>query len=160
MATVTVLKFSNPQAAADALHIVHNLDEQHLITLIDAALIAWPAGKKSPTSKLLLTPLLAMAIEEGTSALFLITTDAVLDRVADAMKAAVKIGVVGCGMVGSTSAYALVMSGVGREIVLVDVNRARVEAEANDIFHAVPFAHPLIVRAGDYEDLCGGVAAC
>jgi L-lactate dehydrogenase len=58
-------------------------------------------------------------------------------------------------MVGSTSAYALVMSGVGREIVLVDVNRARAEAEANDIYHAVPFAHPLTVRAGDYPDLAG-----
>ncbi len=69
-----------------------------------------------------------------------------------------KVGVVGCGMVGSTSAYALVMSGVGREIVLVDVNRARAEAEANDIFHAVPFAHPLTVRAGDYEDLDGARA--
>jgi L-lactate dehydrogenase len=77
-----------------------------------------------------------------------------------------KVGVVGCGMVGSTSAYALVMSGVGREIVLVDVNRARVEAEANDIYHAVPFAHPLTVRAGEYADLedarvvviAGGVA--
>ena len=67
-----------------------------------------------------------------------------------------KIGVVGCGMVGSTSAYALVMSGVGREIVLVDVNRARAEAEANDIYHAVPFAHPLTVRAGEYADLDGG----
>lgn len=66
-----------------------------------------------------------------------------------------KIGIVGCGMVGSTSAYALVMSGVGREIVLVDLNRARAEAEANDIFHAVPFAHPLSVRAGDYADLAG-----
>jgi L-lactate dehydrogenase len=66
-----------------------------------------------------------------------------------------KIGIVGCGMVGSTSAYALVMSGVGREIVLVDVNRARAEAEANDIYHAVPFAHPLTVRAGDYADLAG-----
>lgn len=42
-----------------------------------------------------------------------------------------KIGIVGCGMVGSTSACALVMSGVGREIVLVDLNRARAEAEAN-----------------------------
>jgi len=66
-----------------------------------------------------------------------------------------KIGIVGCGMVGSTSAYALVMSGVGREIVLVDLNRARAEAEANDLFHAVPFAHPLQVRAGDYADLGG-----
>jgi L-lactate dehydrogenase len=77
-----------------------------------------------------------------------------------------KIGIVGCGMVGSTSAYALLMSGVGREIVMVDVNRARAEAEANDIHHAVPFAHPLTVRAGEYADLsearvvviAGGVA--
>jgi len=66
-----------------------------------------------------------------------------------------KVGIVGCGLVGSTSAYALVMSGVGREIVLVDLNRARAEAEANDLYHAVPFAHPLNVRAGDYADLVG-----
>jgi L-lactate dehydrogenase len=66
-----------------------------------------------------------------------------------------KIGIVGCGMVGSASAFALVMHGVGREIVLVDLNRARAEAEADDIFHAVPFAHPLTVRAGDYADLSG-----
>ncbi len=66
-----------------------------------------------------------------------------------------KIGIVGCGMVGSTSAYALVISGIGREIVLVDLNRAQAEAEANDIFHAVPFSHPLTVRAGDYADLVG-----
>jgi L-lactate dehydrogenase len=39
--------------------------------------------------------------------------------------------------------------------VLVDVNRPRAEAEANDIFHAVPFAHPLLVHAGDYADLEG-----
>ncbi len=60
-----------------------------------------------------------------------------------------KIGIVGCGMVGSSSAFALVVSGVGRELVLVDLNRPRPEAEANDIQHAVPFAHPLTVRAGD-----------
>jgi len=64
-----------------------------------------------------------------------------------------KVGIVGCGMVGSASAYALVMRGVGREVVLVDLNAARAEAEANDIFHAVPFAHPLTVRAGAYADL-------
>ena len=87
MATVTVLKFSNLEGAADALHIIQGLENQQLITLIDAAMISWPAGKKSPTTKLLLTPLLAMAVEEGKSALFLITADAILDRVADAMKA-------------------------------------------------------------------------
>lgn len=66
-----------------------------------------------------------------------------------------KIGIVGVGMVGSASAFALVMSGVGREIVLVDLNKARAEAEANDIQHAVPFANPLSIRAGDYSDLAG-----
>jgi L-lactate dehydrogenase len=66
-----------------------------------------------------------------------------------------KIGVVGCGMVGSTCAYALVMSGVGREIMLVDIDHARAQAEANDIYHAVPFSHPLTVSAGEYPDLVG-----
>jgi len=66
-----------------------------------------------------------------------------------------KVGVVGSGLVGSTAAYALVMRGVGREIVLVDKNEARAVAEADDIRHAVPFAHPLAVRAGGYPDLAG-----
>jgi L-lactate dehydrogenase len=47
----------------------------------------------------------------------------------------------------------LVLRGIGQEIVLVDKNRARAQAEADDIFHAVPFAHSLQVRAGDYPDL-------
>src|SRR5688500_17977228 len=66
-----------------------------------------------------------------------------------------KVGVVGSGMVGATAAYALVMRGVGREIVLVDRNEARAAAEADDLRHAVPFAHPLEVRAGGYADLAG-----
>ena len=66
-----------------------------------------------------------------------------------------KVGIVGSGFVGATTAYTLVMQGVGREIVLVDKNSARAMAEADDIRHAVPFAHPLEVRAGDYADLSG-----
>src|SRR3954451_19655384 len=66
-----------------------------------------------------------------------------------------KVGVVGSGLVGSTAAYALVMRGVGREIVLVDKNAARAAAEADDIRHAVPFSHPLEVRSGEYGDLAG-----
>jgi L-lactate dehydrogenase len=66
-----------------------------------------------------------------------------------------KVGIVGTGWVGSTAAYALVMRGVGREIVMVDINKKRAQAEADDIFHAVPFAHSLEVRAGDYSDLPG-----
>ncbi len=66
-----------------------------------------------------------------------------------------KIGIVGSGLVGATAAYAMVMRGIGREIVLVDLNRGRAEAEADDIRHAVPFAHPVNIWAGDYADLAG-----
>ncbi len=66
-----------------------------------------------------------------------------------------KIGVVGAGLVGSTVAYAMVMRGVGRSIVLVDLNEARAQAEADDIYHAVPFAHQLTMQAGGYADLVG-----
>lgn len=66
-----------------------------------------------------------------------------------------KVGIVGTGVVGATAGYAMVMRGIGREIVLVDKNTARAAAEANDILHAVPFANPLEVRAGGYEDLAG-----
>ena len=73
-----------------------------------------------------------------------------------------KVGIVGSGFVGATAGYALVMQGVGREVVLVDKNEARAEAEAGDIRHAVPFAHPLEIRAGGYEalDECRVVVIC
>jgi L-lactate dehydrogenase len=66
-----------------------------------------------------------------------------------------KIGIVGSGLVGATAAYACVMRGIGREIVLVDKNAARALAEADDIFHAVPFAHPVNITHGEYADLSG-----
>ncbi len=66
-----------------------------------------------------------------------------------------KVGVVGAGLVGSTAAYAMVMSNVGREIVMVDVSRERAQAQADDISHAVPFANPLDIYAGDYKSLAG-----
>jgi L-lactate dehydrogenase len=66
-----------------------------------------------------------------------------------------KVGIVGSGLVGATAAYAIVMRGVAREVVLVDLNKARAQAEADDILHAVPFAHPVDVLAGEYSDLAG-----
>jgi L-lactate dehydrogenase len=66
-----------------------------------------------------------------------------------------KVGIIGSGLVGATAGYALVMRGVGREVVLVDLDKKRSMAEADDIFHAVPFAHPMNINAGDYEDLAG-----
>jgi L-lactate dehydrogenase len=68
-----------------------------------------------------------------------------------------KIAIVGVGLVGSTFAYSLLLSGLASEIVLVDVNRERAEGEAMDLNHAVPFAHPTRIRAGAYLD-CEGAA--
>ena len=66
-----------------------------------------------------------------------------------------KVGIIGAGAVGAATAYAMVMRGVAREIVLVDLNKERAQAEADDILHAVPFAHPVWVSAGDYPQLTG-----
>ena len=66
-----------------------------------------------------------------------------------------KIGIIGTGFVGSAAAFALMMRGVARKIVLVDVNKQKAEAEAMDIAHAAPFAYANKIKAGDYEDLTG-----
>lgn len=63
-----------------------------------------------------------------------------------------RIAIIGCGHVGATSAYALVMKGTAREIVLVDANHGQAEGEAMDLQHAVPLARPVRVWAGDYRD--------
>jgi L-lactate dehydrogenase len=68
---------------------------------------------------------------------------------------AARVAVVGAGHVGSTFAYALLLSGLATEIVLIDVNRARAEGEAMDLSHAIPFSHPTRIWAGDYGDCVG-----
>lgn len=68
-----------------------------------------------------------------------------------------KIAVVGVGLVGSTYAYALLLSGLAAEIVLIDLNRERAEGEAMDLNHTVPFAHPTRIYSGEYAD-CEGAA--
>ncbi|NLA29854.1 MAG: L-lactate dehydrogenase, partial [Propionibacterium sp.] len=43
-----------------------------------------------------------------------------------------KIAIIGAGAVGSTLAYACVIRGLAREVVLQDINKQKVEAEALD----------------------------
>jgi L-lactate dehydrogenase len=67
-----------------------------------------------------------------------------------------KVGIVGSGNVGAGAANAMVLRGVAREIVMVDINTKRAQAEAEDILHAVPFSsHAVVVRQGEYSDLDG-----
>lgn len=136
MATVTVLKCPTADGAEALLSHIKTLQTQHLITLVDAAVVSWPAGEKAPKTRQLvnlvatgassgmfwgmlfgvvfLTPLFGLAVgaaagalggafrdygiddtfikrlraevTEGSSALFLMTSDAVIDRVGAALK--------------------------------------------------------------------------
>ena len=69
-----------------------------------------------------------------------------------------KVGVIGCGFVGSGAAYAMVLRGVAHELVLVDINTALASAQAEDILHAVPFGSHARIIAGDYPALKGAEA--
>jgi uncharacterized membrane protein len=136
MTTLTALKFDTADGAEKALDVIKGLTKQQLITLHDAAIVTWPAGKKKPKTQQLTSmagvgamegafwgmlfgliffvPFFGMAIgaamgglsgafadygiddnfiksirsqvTEGTSALFLMTSDAVQDKVATAFK--------------------------------------------------------------------------
>lgn len=66
-----------------------------------------------------------------------------------------KVGIIGAGAVGSTTAFALIMRGVARKVVLIDANQSKAEAEAMDLAHAAPFAYANKVKAGTYDDLKG-----
>ena len=68
-----------------------------------------------------------------------------------------RIAVVGTGAVGSTFAFALLLSGLASEIVLSDANERRAEGEAMDLMHAVPFARTARVWSGPVEE-CRGAA--
>jgi uncharacterized membrane protein len=136
MTTLTVLKFPTPEGANTMLDKIKNLQKEQLITLVDAAIVTWPEGKKKPKTKQLTSmagigaldgafwgmlfgliffiPFFGLAIgaamgalaghfadygiddkfiektrsevTEGTSALFLMTTGAVVDKVTEALK--------------------------------------------------------------------------
>lgn len=136
MTTLTVLKFDTPTGAEQALDLIKSLTKQQLITLHDAAIVTWPAGKKKPKTQqlnnmgavgalqgafwgmlfglLFFVPFFGLAVgammgamagsfadvgiddnfiksvraqvTEGTSALFLMTSGGVQDKVAEAFK--------------------------------------------------------------------------
>ena len=51
MATLTVVKFETPNGAQEGLDTIKSLQKQHLINLIDAAIVTWPEGKKKPKTQ-------------------------------------------------------------------------------------------------------------
>jgi len=65
-----------------------------------------------------------------------------------------RIAIVGAGFVGSTTAYALVMSGMAAEIVLIDRDSRRAEGHVNDLRDAEVFSHTTRIYVGDFSDCC------
>ena len=64
-----------------------------------------------------------------------------------------KVAVIGCGFVGSSSAFALMQSSLFSEMVLIDADTKRAEGEAMDISHGISFARPMQIYAGNYDDI-------
>jgi uncharacterized membrane protein len=91
LATLSVLKFDDPNGADRVLIALEGMQERQLITLEDAAVVSWPLGSKKPNTRQLhstagagagwgafwgflfglifFMPLLGMAIGAGTGAL-------------------------------------------------------------------------------------------
>ncbi len=68
-----------------------------------------------------------------------------------------KAAIIGCGFVGSSSAFSLISKGLFSELVLVDANKEKAEGEAMDLSHGRPYVAPIKIYAGDYDDIadCG-----
>ena len=136
MATLTAFRFDSVDGADSALRVVPMLQEQDLITILDAALVSWPKGKNRPSTRQVVLPTgtqllygtfwgmlfgliffvpvldtgrreemerltsalsdvgidedfiyqLRSKLTEGTSALFVLSRDAVIDKINDASK--------------------------------------------------------------------------
>jgi len=68
-----------------------------------------------------------------------------------------KVVIVGAGQVGATFAFALSISGLASEIVLVDKNQDLAVGHSMDLNHGLAFVQPTTVRTGDFSD-CEGAA--
>lgn len=67
-------------------------------------------------------------------------------------KKGIKISVIGAGLVGSSAAFALMVSGLPSDLVIVDVRSEKAEGEAMDLGDAAAFIKPTAVLAGGFAD--------
>ena len=61
-----------------------------------------------------------------------------------------RISIIGAGNVGMRYAYAAMIRGLAREMVIVDINRERLEGDVMDLSHGAPYVNPVRITAGDY----------
>ena len=48
MATLTALKFDDPDKAAEALEVLRRLQTSHVVSVHDAATVTWPENARAP----------------------------------------------------------------------------------------------------------------
>jgi len=65
-----------------------------------------------------------------------------------------RVAIVGTGFVGSTTAYALLLSGTAAEIVLINRDERRAKGHVQDLRDAEVFSHTTRVVAGQFDDCC------
>ena len=68
-----------------------------------------------------------------------------------------KVAIVGCGLVGSTTAFSLITQGICDEVLMIDINKERAYGEMLDLQDSIEYLNRNVkVRTGGYED-CGDV---
>ena len=64
-----------------------------------------------------------------------------------------KAAVIGCGFVGASIAFRFLQQGLFSHLVLLDANQAKAEGEAIDLSDGLPYAAPMTITAGTYDDI-------
>ena len=68
-----------------------------------------------------------------------------------------KVAIVGCGLVGSTTAFSLITQGICDEVLMIDINKERAYGEMLDLQDSIEYLNRNVkVRTGEYSD-CGDV---
>ena len=67
-----------------------------------------------------------------------------------------KLSIIGAGAVGSSLAYASLIRGVARHVVLHDINAAKVRAEALDLAHGSQFMPQAKVEGSEDPEITRG----
>ena len=64
-----------------------------------------------------------------------------------------KAAIIGCGAVGASIAFRFLQQGLFSQLVLVDANPDKAEGEAMDLSDGLPYASPMEIAAGGYDDV-------
>lgn len=67
-----------------------------------------------------------------------------------------KIAIIGCGRVGMSTAFALLLEGIPNELVLISRNEAKIKGEELDLEHGLSFLGHATVHASEhYQEIAG-----